>query len=194
MKKWKYLGGWVYAYLAVAVPCVLVVGPLIFACVILASVIDAASGIDAAWIIIIGLCIYCSTLCGWVLWKNRNLSYAWGNFQQDAVYVKVLFDKVFPIYYDKCKSCGIAYYRYAYMNNPKSIFGSDLYYIFLSVDMLSEESRDQIIKLAASKTHIKVGFNKELYEHLLIWLPKKQADMLQNDYYRFFVKKENKRS
>ena len=183
MKKWKYLGGHIGVEFAIIQPCI-IVGSIVFAGIFLAS------GIDVERIILIIICILCSILWGWDLWENRNLCYAWGNFQQDAVYVKVLFDKVFPIYYDKCKSCGIAYYRHAYMNNPKSIFGSDFYFIFLSVDMFDEKYRYQINKMAPSKTQIKVGFNKELYEHLLIWLPKKQADMLQNDYYRFFVKKE----
>ena len=177
----KYLGS---AFAAIVSPCFIV-----FPVVLMMLIIRESNNIDAATILLCIMCISGSIMWGNFVWKQRKILYVWGYFQPCAVYVKILFNKTFPIYYDQCKSCGIAYYRHAFMNNTNSILGSDLYFIYLSLDTFNEKYRNNINLWIPSQNRIKVKFNKELYEQLLLWLPQKQADMLIKDYIRYFDNK-----
>ena len=172
MKKWKYLGGWSDIEYAVVLPC-MVVGPVIFACIMLTI------GIDGATIFLAIFCVICSIMWGVLTWKYRSTFYAWGSFQNDAVYVKVLFDKVFPIYYEKCKSIGIGLYVEGFTSKE---VGFRYYYIFFSYEHFDEKYRANINEMKPSHTFVTVGYSKRLYEYLLTVLPQHHAAALRHDY------------
>ena len=116
---------------------------------------------------------------------SKNQLYSWGDFKENAVYVSVPFQKQFTIEYDKCKGCGIGMYRHAFMNSKNSILGSNVYFVFMSIDYFPEKYRTQINLWKPSQTQIKVQFSKRLYSYLMTVLPKKQAMMLKADYERY---------
>ena len=177
----KYLGSIMSVYAAVLSPC-FIIFPIVFATAALHEQISVAT------VFLSAMCILCSFLWGYFVWKKRSILYAWGTFQQDVVYVKVLFNKTFPLFYNKCNSCGIAYYRHSLLNVQKTALGSNFYYIFLSIDLFDEKYRNQINLWAPSNKRIKVKYSKDLYDHLLSWLPSKQANMLKKDYEKFLCK------
>ena len=189
MKKWRYLGGWSDIEYAFFLPC-MVVGPVIFACSMFTIRIDVATVCLAI------ICIIGSIMIGTVMWKYRSSLYAWGNFQKDAVYVKVLFDKVFPIYYEKCKSIGIGGYLEGGFTSRENGFRH--LYIFFSYDPFNEKYRGSINMVDLSHRFITLGFSKRRYEYLLTILPPIHADVLRHDYemmqrYKQEAKDENKR-
>ena len=173
----------------IGLPC-LVIGPIIFACIALVS------GIDAARIILVVFCILCSILCCSFIWQTRNIYYIWGSFEKDAVYVKVLFDKVFPIYYDKCKSIGIGVYLHHGISGSEA--GIAVCYIFFSYERVDEKYRANINMINNSHRFIKVGYSKRMYEYLQTVLPQYPAYALRHDYelmqrYKREAKEENKK-
>ena len=76
-------------------------------------------------------------------------------------------------------------YRHAYMNSQKSVLGSNVYFIFMSLDCFPEKYRTQINLWKPSQQQIKVQFRPKLYDYLMTVLPKKQAKMLKADYERY---------
>jgi hypothetical protein len=172
----KHLGS---GYAAILTPF-FIVFPIVFAIIALSSEISAAT------VFLSVLCVSCCVLWGHFFWKRRNILYAWGTFRENDVYVKMLFDKSFSLSYDKCRSCGIAFYRHTFLNVRKSALGSELFYIFLSVDFFDEKYRNQINLWAPSKSRIKVRFSRDLFDYLLARLPQKQADMLKRDFEKYY--------
>ena len=189
MKRWRYLGGRSDIEYAVFLPC-MVVGPVIFACSMFTT------GIDGSTIFLAIICVICSIITGTVMWKHRSSLYAWGNFQKDAVYVKVLFDEIYPIYYEKCKSIGIGGYLERGLTSRD--VGFTRLYIFFSYDPFNEKYRGNINMVDPSPRFITLGFSKRRYEYLLTILPPIHADVLRHDYemmqrYKQEAKDENKR-
>ena len=178
----KYLGSMMTAYAAIISPC-FIVGPVVFGVFILTAEISVAT----AFLFV--MCLSCSILWSYYLWKEKNQLYSWGTFKETAVYVSVPFQKPFAIEYDKCKSCGIGMYRHAFMNSQNSLLGSNVYFIFMSVDYFPEKYRTQINLWKPSQKQIKVQFSKKLYSYLLTVLPRKQAMMLKGDYERTLGRK-----
>lgn len=80
-------------------------------------------------------------------------------------------------------------YRHAFMNSQNSLLGSNVYFIFMSVDYFPEKYRTQINLWKPSQKQIKVQFSKKLYSYLLTVLPRKQAMMLKSDYERTLGRK-----
>ena len=81
-------------------------------------------------------------------------------------------------------------YRHAFMNLQNSLLGSNVYFIFMSVDYFPEKYRAQINLWKPSQKQIKVQFSKKLYSYLMTVLPKKQAMMLKGDYERTLGRKK----
>lgn len=178
----KYLGGYIGAYCAIIL--------------LILSVFSIGFGIFAvfcersiATFFLLAMCL-CCCICGMLyLWICRYQLLSWGTFKDTAVYVSVPFQKPFAIEYEKCKSCGIGMYRHAFMNLQNSLLGSNVYFIFMSVDYFPEKYRTQINLWKPSQKQIKVQFSKKLYSYLLTVLPRKQAMMLKSDYERTLGRK-----
>ena len=179
-KKKKYLGSTIGAFGAVYCPC-MIVGAIVFAITALRVEISVASVLLAV------MCLSCSIIWAYFAWKNRYQFYSWGTFRCDTVDVSVFLRKEFSLSYADCKGCWIGYYRHAFMNNPNSILGSNVYFIYLSLSPFSEKYRDQINKWVPTKTRIKAPFSKALYGYLIKNLPSRQASMLQRDYKKYFA-------
>ena len=141
--------------------------------------------ISIATVVLALMCISCSLLWGADLIKKRGVIFSWGDFMPDGVRVKVLFNDPFVLHYDECNSCGIAYYRHAFLNNRKSALGTNKYYIFLSAEPFDENYRTQINYWMPSNKRIKIGFDIEVYDYLSKWLPSQQADQLTSDYKKY---------
>ncbi len=188
MKRWIYFGGWPDIEGALFLPIVIIVS-IFLACAALTS------GNVAVKITMFALCILVCFGSGYDIWKYRNVFYAWGSFQKDAVYVKVLFDKVFPIYYEKCKSIGIGVYVDGFTSKE---VGFRHLYIFFSYDPFNEKYRASINEVKRSHTFVTIGYSKKVYEHLLTVLPQYHAATLRHDYemiqrYKQEAKAENKK-
>ncbi len=164
-----------------------IISPLFIIFPIFFGVIILRSQFNGAAVFLMIMCMSCSVIWGYFLLSKRNVLYSWGVFQPNAVHVKVLFEKTATIPYEKCKSCGIAFYRHALLNDSKSLFGSDCFFIFLSMDSFDEKYRNRINMWLPSQNRIKVRFSKKLYNHLINWLPSKQANMLKKDYMKYFA-------
>lgn len=181
----KYLGGAMGAYCAFAF-ILFIIGPLIFAIVILSTGIDFFSIIIALW------CIACPILLG-IYARQGNIGlqcFSWGVFNEKGIQIKTPFSrKHIEIEYAKCKSIGIALYVHGVMNSD---VGSKVKYIFFSYEPFNEEFRLNINQWQPSPTRIKVGFDKKLYDYLLTVLPEEQADCLKSDYEKY-VKPFSKR-
>lgn len=178
----KYLGSSISAYCAVML--------------LILSTFSIGFGIFAvscersiATFFLLAMCLF-SCICGILyLWICRSQLLSWGDFQDKAVYVHTLFQKEFSLDYEKCRSCGIGMYRHAFMNSQNSILGSNVYFIFMSLDYFPEKYRTQINLWKPSQRQIKVQFSKKLYSYLMTVLPKKQAMMLKADYERYIKQK-----
>lgn len=174
----KYLGSSISAYCAVML--------------LILSTFSIGFGIFAvscersiATFFLLAMCLF-SCICGILyLWICRSQLLSWGDFQDKAVYVHTLFQKKFSLDYEKCRSCGIGMYRHAFMNSQNSILGSNVFFIFMSLDYFPEKYRTQINLWKPSQRQIKVRFSKKLYFYLMTVLPKKQAMMLKADYERY---------
>lgn len=178
----KYLGSAMTVFAAIVSSC-FILCPVIFGASMFTVEINFAS------ICLFVMCLSCSVLWSCYMWKAKNQLYSWGEFKENAVYVSVLFQKQFTIEYDKCKSCGIGMYRHAFMNSQNSKLGSNVFFIFMSLDYFPEKYRTQINLWKPSQRQIKVQFSKKLYSYLMTVLPKKQAMMLKADYERYIKQK-----
>lgn len=174
----KYLGSSISAYCA--------------AMLLILSTFSIGFGIFAvscessiATFFLLAMCLF-SCICGiYYLWICRSQLLSWGDFRDKAVYVHTLFQKEFSIDYEKCRSCGIGMYRHAFMNSQNSKLGSNVYFIFMSLDYFPEKYRTQINLWKASQRQIKVQFSTKFYFYLMTILPKKQAMLLKADYERY---------
>lgn len=131
------------------------------------------------------MCAAASLVYAKYTYDNSRQLYSWGNFGLNSVTVYALFCKKAVLSYEKCRGCGIGFYRHAFMNNVNSIAGTNVFYIFLSFDPFAERYRAQINRWLPSDTRIKVPFSKPLYDFLTGTLPKEQAAMLEHDYYQY---------
>lgn len=172
----KYLGASIGAFAAIVMP-------LLGCLALLLGIGVISSGVDAARVFVfIGCVLAVFVECLWVK-EIANQIYSWGQFSDDHVLVKTLFAKSCSIAYAKCFGCGIGYYTHGILNSQG---GTKIYYIFLSYDKFDEQYRSKINLWRPTKTRIKVGFSKELYEYLAAVLPKAQAQMLIQDYKKYF--------
>lgn len=172
-------------YGAIIMP-LFIIGPLIFAIVILTTGIDFISAFIALW------CVGCSIIAIIYMRQVRiDLQcYSWGMFNEKGIQIKTLFSKKnIEIEYKKCQSIGIGLYVHGVLNSK---LGSKEKFIFFSYRAFDEKYRLNINLWKPSATRVKVGFNKELYEYLLTVLPKQQANWLKRDYEKF-VKPFSKR-
>ena len=152
----KYLGSSISAYCA--------------AMLLILSTFSIGFGIFAvscessiATFFLLAMCLF-SCICGiHYLWICRSQLLSWGDFRDKAVYVHTLFQKEFSIDYEKCRSCGIGMYRHAFMNSQNSRLGSNVYFIFMSLDYFPEKYRTQINLWKASQRQIKVQFSTKFY-------------------------------
>ena len=155
------------------------IGPVAFIFIMLSSSVNPAT------VLLSVLFLSGSVLWFYYLWTIRNQFCAWGQFEKDALRVKVLFQKPFWIPYENCMGCGIACYRHSLLNKKDTPLGSIQAYIFLSLEPFPEKYRYNINMWKPSKTRVKVQFSEKLYQYLLGTLPSKQARSLKNDYQRF---------
>lgn len=185
----KYLGSIMTAYAAILIP-LFGIGALIFGIVAGMSAFRKGQTGAGAFLLVLG--ISCFLLSIRSLRKERSQLYSWGVFGEKGVLVKTLFKTASTLEYSKCRSCGIAMYRHAFMNSQNSPLGTDMYFIFLSLLPFSEKYRAQINLWRPTPEQIKVRFSEKLYTYLLLVLPAKQNKMLMNDYeYYIAAKKKN---
>ena len=156
--------------------------PITFSVIVLLSKISVSTIILAIMFLSssISLIVY--------YFQKRELLYTWCVFYPDCVVVKGLFQKGHKIVYTSCKSCGISYYRHAFMNSQSSLFGSNMYYLFFSIEPFDEHFRSCINLWPPSKTKLKVRFSKSVFRFLNECLPNKQKQMINSDFKRYFEK------
>ncbi|MBE6549125.1 MAG: hypothetical protein E7670_01710 [Ruminococcaceae bacterium] len=169
----KYLGSKITAYAAV-VSLFFIFAPLMFGLYLLCFV-----SVNAGSIFFVVAGIGCACAWGVFIKKESIQLFSWGTFQDKGVQIKTIFSKPIFLDYEKCKYCGIGYYVHGILNSKA---GSNVFFIFLSYDAFDEAYRSKMNLWKPSKTRIKVGFNKKLYNHLITVLPKKQALKLIKDY------------
>ena len=172
----KYLGSTITAFAAVVMP-LFVCSPISFAVSMLCAEISGATVFLACG------CAACSLICGIWLHGICDQLYSWGTFTCDGVRITNGFTRGSTIEYDKCKSCGIAFYVHSGLHTKA---GTKIWFIYLSCDYFDESYRSTMNLWKPSPTRIKVQFSKELYDYLLIVLPPKQSKMLARDYRRYF--------
>ena len=170
----RYLGSKITAFAALLSPCFSVL-PLLL------GISALKSERSMATFFIFFICVSCCLLWGFFLWKKKNQLYSWGVFSTNCVLVSVLFQKSFSLSYDICQGCGIGSYCHSFLNS--GTIGSDINFIFLSIEPFDEKYRNQINRWQPSASRIKVVFDEELYRYLITTLPKKQALLLERDYY-----------
>lgn len=176
----KYLGSAITAYSAILLP-IFSFGALFF------GIFSFTPNQFEASVVLLIMCVFAWLSLLFFAWTNRRQLYSWGVFKENGVYISVPFQKNSLIEYDKCMSCGIGVYRHAFMNSPHSIWGTNVSFIFLSIEPFPEKYRTQINLWMPSSTQIKVHFSNKLYEYLLTVLPQKNARMLKNDY-KIYIK------
>ena len=176
--KRRYLGSVFSAFAALFVP-----GFIIIAIVFGITVLSGELSITTIFLSLI--CFSCSLLLGYYCWPRINQLYSWGLFTDSTVYVSVLLQEQFSIPYNCFQECGIGFYRHTLLNSKNGFFGSNKYYIFLSICPFDEKYRSQINLWMPSSACIKVHFDKQLYDYLINNLPEKQMQMLERDYNRF---------
>lgn len=172
----KYLGAWINAYCAIAILIIAVLGA--------ALGISSVSS-DAAGILLAVFLFSADVILGIFMYRERYSLFAFGDFQESQVVIKVPFCKKSVIAYEEIVSCGIAMYTHAYMDRRDSILSSDVFYFFISKDVFPRRYRTEINKWRLSASQIKVAFSKELYDYLMVNLPPKMQRMLQGDYWDF---------
>lgn len=183
----KYLGSSITAYCAVALM-------ILSACSIGFGIFAVSCEKSIATFFLLAMCLFCC-ICGIrYLWICRFQLLSWGNFRDKAVSVHTLFQKEFLLDYKKCRSCGIGMYRHAFMNSQNTMLGSNVYFIFMSLDCFPEKYRTQINLWKPSQQQIKVQFSKKLYDYLLEVLPPKQSVMLRRDYEKYIESGRFRRS
>lgn len=142
---------------------------------------------DANNFIILVVCLVCSAIFLYFMWSIRLHLWAFGTFESDSVRVTAPFCKPYTIRYKDVRGCGIALYRHAYMNNPNSLFHTDIFYIFLSEYVFDEKYRLHMNQWDSAPGQIKAAFSQKLYEYLLENLPAEKAWQLQHDYKNYLV-------
>lgn len=171
----RYLGSIITIYAAIVAP-IFVICPLIFVPILLVSV-------DFGVAIALSLfCLACSLIWGVYIRQISRELYSWGTFKSDKVIVRTWFQPSFDFIYSKCRGCGIAYYTHGVLN---SSLGTKHYYIYLSYDSFDERFRGAINKFKITQTQLKVSFRQDLFEHLILVLPPKQANHLMQDYEKY---------
>ena len=174
----KYLGSQMTAFAAVVCP-LFVIAPLLFAIVALCSEVSPAT------LFLSALCCGCSIFYAVYIRKEALQLYAWGVFEETAVRVRCFLRNDFALDYEKCLGVGIEHYNHNAIHN----IGSKVFFIYLSYDYYETEYRGKINLWKPNERRIKVQFDKNLYEYLLLVLPKKQAMMLQQDFRILFSEK-----
>lgn len=170
----RYLGGAMGAYVGI-MGILFIIGPLIFAIVMLTPRIDAGRVFIALW------CVATSILMI-VYMRHVRMDlqcYSWGTFDEKGVHIKSLFSKNIEIEYAKCKSIGIGLYVHGVMGSD---LGSKEKYIFFSYGGFREQFRLNINQWQPNETRIKVKYSKKLYDYLLTVLPEEHANILKSDY------------
>ena len=175
----KYLGASINIYAAIVAPLLAFGLPVWFAFVALSSKISAAT------VFIALMCASCVIIWSIYIKQVSNQLYSWGTFDSEGVEVKTWFSKSYKLLYKECNGCGIGFYTHGVLNSP---LGTKMYYIFLSYESFDEDFRYNINLWRPSKTRIKAGFSKKLYNYLLEVLPKSQSAKLQKDYEKYFGK------
>ena len=172
----KYLGSKITAFAAV-------VAPLFLCCPLLCGVFVLCTEISGATVFLFCGGLACSFVWGLYIKNTKNQLYSWGYFMCDAVRIKTLFSPNISMVYEKCKGCGIGFYTHGVLNSGA---GSKVYFIYLSYDILDEYYRTNINLWKPSQTRIKVQFSKKLYDYLCAIMPRKQSQMLIQDYMKYF--------
>ena len=170
----RYLGSKITVFAAVVAPCYSIL-LLLFG----VSVLKAERSFATFFVFL--MCVSCCLVWGYYTLKIKNQLYSWGVFSNDSVLVSVPFQKSFSLSYDMCQGCGIGAYCHSFLN--RGHIGSVIYFIFLSIEPFDEKYRYQINLWKPSASRIKVAFDEELYRYLITTLPKKQALLLERDYY-----------
>lgn len=172
----KYLGSKVTAFAAIIVP-------LFICCPLPLGLFVLFTEMSGATVFIAIGAILCSSVWGLYIKDIWNQLYSWGIFTSNGVRIITWFHKSTTVVYEKCKGCGIGFYTHGLLN---STVGTKIYFIYLSYDVFDEHFRSNINLWKPSKTQVKVQFSKNLYDYLLINLPKKQSQMLIKDYKKYF--------
>lgn len=172
----KYLGSITTAFAAI-------VAPLFLCCPLIFGIFALHDEISVATVFLMAGCIACSFVWGLYINNIRNQLYSWAFFTGDSVQIATCLSRGLIMDYDKCKGCGIAFYIHG---NPNSKIGIKIYYIYLSYNRFDEYYRSKINLWLPSPTQIKVQFSKKLYNYLLVVLPRRQSQMLYEDYERLF--------
>ena len=180
----RYLGSKITAFAAVVSPC-LCVFPWLMGFLFLSI------NRSFATFLLCFMCVCCFLSCCCFFWQNKNQFYSWGVFSNDSVLVSVPFQKSFSLSYDMCQGCGIGAYCHSFLN--RGHIGSVIYFIFLSIEPFDEKYRYQINLWQPSASRIKVAFDEELYRYLITTLPKKQALLLERDYYQMKNERRQKK-
>ena len=179
----KYLGSQMTVYAAFVLP-VFILGPIVFAVIILDT------GVSAYSVMISLMCLFATVISVIYLKQVSNQLYSWGTFTDKEVRVKSLFSKEYTIMYSKCCGVGIASYVHGVLNSG---IGTEIYFIYLSYDCLPARFKNNINLWKPSKDRIKVKFDPKLYDYLLTVLSKKQVYSLQRDYDMMLEKEKEKK-
>ena len=176
----RYLGSILTTYAAIVAP-IFVLGPLVLVPILLVSV-------DFGVAVALSLfCLGCSLIWGVYIRQISRDLYSWGLFKRDRITVHTWFQPSYDFIYSKCRNCGIAYYTHGVLN---SSLGTKHYYIYLSYNSFDEGFRCRINRFKITQTQLKVSFRQDLFEHLMLVLPPKQANHLVRDYKKYINSKE----
>lgn len=172
----KYLGSKITGFAAI-------IAPLFLCCPLLFGFCALCTEISDATVFLFSGGIACAVVWGLYIKNIRNQLYSWGYFTSNGVQIITCFSQRSSMVYEKCKGCGIGFYTHGVINSK---VGTKIYFIYLSYDVFDEHFRSNINLWKPSHTQIKVQFSKKLYDYLLVVMPRKQSQMLTQDYIKYF--------
>jgi hypothetical protein len=109
---------------------------------------------------------------------------SWGVFEKDKLTIKCLFRKDIVIEYEKMKDAGVGYYFHSGMGTP---IGSRVNYLYLSGKKLTDFQKEHMNMIPLSKSFLRCGIKKDLYEYLLVVLPPELSATLKKNYEEYFA-------
>ena len=113
-----------------------------------------------------------------------QLFFAYGIFESDKVVIKCLFRKQIDIVYNNMNDAGVGYYFHSAFGTS---LGSRVNFMYLSGKELTDEQKCHMNALKLSKSFIKFGVDKELYEYLIKTLPSDLSASLKKSYEEYFA-------
>ena len=130
--------------------------------------------------------LVCSCIEAIYLKKVFKQLYTWAVFDELGIKVKTLFCKPIQLEYDVFNDIGIGVYvhKVAY-----SDFGSKVIFIYFSSQPFDGKYRTRINLWNPSFIHLKVRFDKKLYNYLIANMPSKYVYRLQLQYQDLVNKK-----